>query len=99
MKTLLIDIQPHFEFQNILNDLRLANIRSIRTKYISFKKSLGDVKLKKFSNKIHYTYEEILKFNSTCNIPEDLDKNKIYDYLDKMLSDPKLISIFERSFF
>jgi hypothetical protein len=99
MKTLLIDIQPHFEFQNILNDLKLTNIRSIRTKYISFKKSLGDVKLKKFSNKIHYTYEEILKFNSTCNIPEDLDRNKIYNYLDKMLSDPKLISIFERSFF
>jgi len=100
MKTLLVDIHPHFKFINILKSLKLIDKNSIKIQYISFESSLLNIEFQNLGNKIHYTYDKILDINSTdAIIPEGLDENKIYKFLDIMLSDPRLISIFERSYF
>ena len=100
MKTFLIDFHPHFETSTVSKNLKIFNNKSIKIKYISFEKTLQIDKFKNIRNKIHYSYEQILNtYPTNSRILEDLDKNKVYKYLDMMLSDPKLISIFERSYF
>ena len=101
MKKILIDIHPHFNFHNVLSSIKLKKKKSINIEFITFDISLKkNAKFNYLSNKIKFKYDEILNISSDdINIHSDLDRDEIYRYLDLMLSDPKLISIFERSFF
>lgn len=100
MKTLLIHITSNVKLNDLLKDIKFINNKSINLRYIAHKNCLKATELKKFINKIHYKYDDVLDIKSTkSKLSKDLDKIRVYQYLDMMLSDPKTMSIFERTYF
>lgn len=91
MSKLLLDIDKIRDF-NFLKDL------SEKIELVGHKKTLKLNKFNIFKIPCHF-YEEIINFeNLDFSFPKNMDSGNFHKFFDKMLKDPSLISIFERSF-
>lgn len=98
MQTLLIHITPNEDLNNLLKNSNLGVNKFLNIKYIAFYKQFQNTEKENYIKKIHYNYDEILDLKSIKSyLPKNLNTIKIYNFLDMMLSDPKTMSILDRT--